>query len=136
MGLKERRSKPFTFDHFFPHLGKRIVMASSYTDDQNENSSVITKKIPKDHVTNHLQGFSSNNSIVFLCIYQTYDLDWIRHTNAKSFLNTDRHPLKKPITDQGLQKRLSKYNGIVNRLSPAQVDEELTKRQLSTRLVL
>lgn len=110
-------------------------MASSYTDDQNENSSVITKKISKDHVTNHVQGFLSNNS-VFSSIYQTYDLDWIRHTNAKSFLNTDRHPLKKPITDQGLQKRLSKYNGIVNRLSPAQVDEELIKRHLSIRLVL
>lgn len=111
-------------------------MAACYTDDQNENSSVITKKIPKDHVTNYWQGFFSNNSLVFLCIYQSYDLDWIQHTNAKTFLNTDRHPLKKPITDQGLQKRLSKYNGIVNRLPPAQLDEELTKRQLSIRLVL
>ena len=46
----------------------------------------------------------------------------------------ERHPLKKPITDQGLQKRLSKYNGIVNRMTPEQLDNELEKRALSTRL--
>jgi hypothetical protein len=91
-------------------------MASSYDDNQNENSSIINNKnskSPKDHA---------------------YDLDWIQNTNAKSFLPTDRHPLKKPIIDQGCQKRLSKYNGIVNRLTSEQVDDELKKRQLSTRL--
>ena len=74
------------------------------------------------------------DSFSFFFPSQPYDLDWIRNTNAKPFLDTDRHPLKKPITDQGLQKRLSKYNGIVNRLPPAQVDEELKKRNLSIRL--
>jgi len=62
---------------------------------------------------------------------QTYDLAWIQHTNAKSFLPNNRHPLKKPITDQSCQKRLSKYNGIVNRMSNDQLDDELRKRQLS-----
>ena len=38
------------------------------------------------------------------------------------------------MTDQGCQKRLSKYNGLVNRMTSEQVDDELRKRQLSTRL--
>ena len=105
-------------------------MASSYHDDQNENSAIITKKIPKDHVNLSHHSFR----LIFFFLSQTFDPDWIRNTNAKPFLHTDRHPLKKPITDQGLQKRLSKYNGNVNRLPPAQLDEELKKRQLSTRL--
>ena len=38
------------------------------------------------------------------------------------------------MTDHGCQKRLSKYNGLVNRMTPEQVDSELTQRQLPTRL--
>ncbi|CAF0825450.1 unnamed protein product [Adineta ricciae] len=89
-------------------------MASSPIDIQNENVAVLPKKnlkSTKDH---------------------TYDRDWINQTNARPFLPSDRHILKKPITDHSCQKRLSKYNGIVNRMTPVQVDEELQKRQLST----
>ncbi|CAF1084403.1 unnamed protein product [Rotaria sordida] len=89
-------------------------MASSNMTSHNENSLVETKKTSK----------SSKN--------HTYDLDWIKNTNAKPFFTDDRYLLKKPITDQGCQKRLSKYNGLVNRLVPEQIDEELKKRQLST----
>ncbi|CAF2965525.1 unnamed protein product [Rotaria sp. Silwood2] len=81
---------------------------------QNENSLIETKKTSK----------SSKN--------HTYDLDWLKNTNAKPFLTDERHLLKRPITDQGCQKRLSKYNGLVNRMTPEQIDEELRKRQLST----
>lgn len=38
------------------------------------------------------------------------------------------------MTDQGCQKRLSKYNGLVNRMTLEQIDSELTQRQLPTRL--
>jgi len=85
-------------------------------DDQNENAirpTTVSKTNPK----------STKNS---------YDLDWIKHTNANAYLPNDRHILKKPVTDQGCQKRLSKYNGIVNRMTSDVVDEELRKRQLST----
>ncbi|CAM4920348.1 unnamed protein product [Rotaria socialis] len=89
-------------------------MASSNMKIQNENASVETKRTPKS---------SKNHS---------YDIDWIKNTNAKSFLPDQRHLLKKPVTDQGCQKRLSKYNGLVNRMSSEEVDEELRKRQVST----
>lgn len=41
--------------------------------------------------------------------------------------------MKKSVTDQGCQKRLSKFNGIVNRMNENQLDDELRKRQLPTR---
>jgi len=80
-------------------------------ENENDSQSITMKKNSKDH---------------------TYDFDWIKNTTASSFFNHERHPLKKPVTDQGCQKRLSKYNGLVNRMTSEQVDDELRKRQLST----
>lgn len=63
----------------------------------------------------------------------SYDLNWIKHTNAQTFLAAQQqHIMKKPVTDHDCQKHLSKYNGIVNRMAPDQVNLELRKLDLST----
>ncbi|CAF3406911.1 unnamed protein product [Rotaria sp. Silwood1] len=69
----------------------------------------------------------------------TDDLEWTKDINSNSFLaeerrllSSERHSLQKPITNQVSQKRLNKFNILVNQMTPEQLDKELKKRQLST----
>ncbi|CAF2577963.1 unnamed protein product [Rotaria sp. Silwood2] len=67
------------------------------------------------------------------------DFERTKDINTNSFLaeehrllSSERHSLKKPITNQVSQKGLTKFNVRVNQMTPEQLDEELEKRQLST----
>ncbi|CAF1406728.1 unnamed protein product [Rotaria sordida] len=69
----------------------------------------------------------------------TDDLEWTKDINTNSFLTEERRlrsskqcSVKNPTTNQMSQKRLNKFNILVNQMTPEQLDEELKKRQLST----
>ncbi|CAF1323704.1 unnamed protein product, partial [Didymodactylos carnosus] len=65
---------------------------------------------------------------------QNYDLDWLKHTNANQFLTEERrliNNLKSSSVDRGSQKKMSRYNGEINRMTYEQVLHELNRKNLS-----
>ncbi len=64
------------------------------------------------------------------------DSDWNKDTDTNSFLTEERRLLKKPVANQVSQKRISKFNTLVNQMTSEQIYEELQKRKLSIRLLI
>jgi hypothetical protein len=64
------------------------------------------------------------------------DSDWNKDTDTNSSLAEERRLLKKPVVNQVSQKRITKFNTLVNQMTSEQIDEELQKRQLSIRLLM
>lgn len=64
------------------------------------------------------------------------DSDWNKDTDTNSSLVEERRLLKKPVVNQVSQKRITKFNTLVNQMTSEQIDEELQKRQLSIRLLM
>ncbi|CAF0846170.1 unnamed protein product [Adineta steineri] len=67
--------------------------------------------------------------------YCTSDLDQINDSdnNLYSTTESNSHTSKTPIKNQASQKSLKKLYDRVNQIQPEKLDEELRKRNLSTR---
>lgn len=56
-------------------------------------------------------------------------------TNDQLFVTEEQRLLRTSATNYPSKKSIQKFNTLVNQMTPIQIDEELTKRQLPTKYI-